>query len=133
MKAHIDAITVMLAPSGYKVYYGDVGEKPTYPYVMLWSGTGRYTTDTLCDARDDLDDLLGVTMVAALPEAVLVMVPVVRGLLDSQRPQVAGRYVHELTIHDSQRITPDLSVTMPDTNRHPAYGVDLYSLKSEPA
>lgn len=133
MKAHIDGIKVLLEPYGHPVYFADVPETPTYPYVLLWSGLGRLTSDEFDGAQDDLNDLLGVTIVAATPEAVLVAGPRVRSYLLGERPIVEGRYVQPLYLHDSQQVTPDRDVTIPNTNRHPAFAVDLYRLISEPA
>lgn len=133
MKAHIDAIKALLVPSGYDVFYSDAPETPTYPYVLLWSTTGRMVSDSLCGTQDVLDDLLGVTSVGANPDAALIVSSRVRGYLLGAHPVVAGRYVHELRLHDSQRVQVDRDVTMPQTNRHPSFGVDLFALKSDPA
>lgn len=141
MKAHIDAIKAMLAPYGKDVYFADAVKYDnegkvlplTYPYVLLWSGTGRMTSDELDGVQDDLNDILGVTTVAASADATLVAALRVRSYLLGKQPVVEGRYVQPLRLFDSQQVTPDREVTIPGTNRHPAFAVDLYPLISEPA
>lgn len=133
MKAHIEAIRALLTGLPYTVYYGDVQGAPTYPYVLLWSTTGRLVSDEVCGTQDDLNDRIGVTMVAAEPLAVLDVVRHVRAALIGARPTVPGRHVQRLRLADSQNIQPDESVRLPRTNSHPLYGVDLYRLISEPA
>lgn len=132
MKAHIDAVKALLAPWGKPVYYGDVPKATTYPYVLLWSSAGRLISDEVCGTPDDLNDLLGVTTVAAEADAALVAVTKVRGYLMGKQPSVAGRYVQPLRLADTRPVEVDEQVTHPDTDRHPAYLVDLYRLISEP-
>ncbi len=133
MRAHIAAIEALLEPWGMPVYYGDVDDDPTYPYVLLWSTGGRLVSDEVCGTQDDLNDLLGVTVVADTTEGALAAVAKVRAHLLGQRPLVSGRHVQPLRLTDSRPIEIDEQVTLPDTNTHPAYVVDLYRLISEPA
>lgn len=141
MKAHIDAIKAMFAPYGKDVYFADAVKYDaqgnvvplTYPYVLLWSGTGRLISDEVDGAQDDLNDILGVTTVAASADAVLVATARVRSYLLGKQPVVEGRYVQPLRLIDAQQVTPDRDVTVPGTNRHPSFAVDLYRLISEPA
>ena len=133
MKAHIAGVTALLSHLPYQVYYGDVTGAPTYPYVLLWSTTGRMISDEVCGTQDDLNDLLGVTMVAVQPLAVLDVVRHVRAALIGKRPVVAGRHCQRLRLFDAQNIRPDESVKLPNTNTHPVFGVDQYRLISEPA
>lgn len=133
MKAHIDAIRVLLEPYGKPVHFVDVPEAPTYPYVLLWTSAGRMVSDEVCGKLDDLNDILGVTIVGATPDAVLVATPRVRSYLMDKQPQVANRHVQPLRLFDSQNVDVDTDVTVPATNRHPAFAVDLYRLISEPA
>lgn len=133
MKAHIDGIKALLAPYGHPVHFVDVPEVPTYPYVLLWSGLGRLTSDEFDGEQDDLNDLLGVTTVAANPDATLIAGARVRSYLLGKQPVVEGRYVQPLHLHDSQTVAVDRDVTIPNANRHPSFVVDLYRLISEPA
>lgn len=133
MKSHIDAIKALLAPFGHPVHFAEAPETPTYPYILLWSSLGRLTADEFDGAQDDLNDLLGVTTVAATSDAALVAGARVRSYLLNKQPIVEGRHVQPLHLHDSQQVTPDTDVTMPNTNRHPSFAVDIYRLISEPA
>ena len=133
MKAHIDAIQARLAGGGVVSYFGDVPDLPVFPYVLLWSGAGRRRSETLCGTRDDLSDTLGVTMVAATAPGALIFSETVRALLDDWAPTVPGRHCDELRSYDSQPVVVDRNITLPDTDRHPAYIVDLYRLSSTPA
>lgn len=132
MRGHIDAVTALLAPTGYTVYYVDVPEVPTLPYVLLWSSSGRMVSEAICDARTVLDEQLGVTTVAGTPEGVLTASAVVRARLDDAQPAITGRRAW-LALVDSQPVQVDRQTTIPSTNRHPAYGVDLYRYRSVPA
>ena len=133
MKAHIDAIKALLVSTGYGVYFADVPETPGYPYVLLWCSPGLMVADSLCGVQDVLDEPLGVTTAGANTDATLIAAGVVRAALLGAHPTVAGRFVHELRLIDSQRVQVDRDVTLPGTNRHPSYGVDVYALKSDPA
>lgn len=131
MLAHITAIKALLAPVG-AVYYVDVPDAPALPYVLLWGSSGVPSDDVPISGADDLTDLLGVTAVAGTPDGVLIVRSRVRTLLDGAHPIVAGRLV-TLRLFDSRPTQVDREVTIPNTNRHPAYGVDLYRLTSVPA
>lgn len=131
MLAHITAVKALLAPLGYAVYYVDVPEAPAFPYVLLWGTGGIAGPEQPMSGPADLTDRLGVTCVAGTPEGVLIAAARVRGVLDGAEPAVAGRRVW-LSLWDSRAVQVDREVTIPNTNRHPAYGVDLYALTSVP-
>lgn len=136
MRSHIDAIKALIPPA-YKVYFVDVPEAPTYPYVLLWTSAGAPgLEESVCGTNADLDAVVGVTHVAVSPEAILAVVPKVRGALQPgdriKRLNVAGRAAW-LKRYDAQTVQVDRDVTLPAPNRHPAYAVDLYRLTSTPA
>lgn len=133
MIGHINSIRDRLESDDITVYFGDVPEKPSFPYVLLWSGAGRMRSESLCGTRDVLRDTLGVTMVAATPEGVLMFAPDVRALLDGWAPTVPGRHCDELRVYDSQPVVVDRNIALTGTNRHPSYVVDLYRISSTPA
>lgn len=132
MRAHLLAIKALIQPLGYPVHIGDVAGSATYPYVLLWASGGDVRADELDGAQDDLNDLVGVTMVASSADAALMIPPAVRAALIGARPVVAGRHVQPLRLYDSQRVQSDPQITLPSNNRHPAFVVDLYRLISEP-
>ena len=132
MRAHIAAIMTMLAPLDHQVHFVDVPDAPTYPYILLWSSAGVPGREVpLCDKHTDLDTQLGVTCVAATPLGVLTLAGLVRPILDGSEPVVPGRSVR-LDLTDSRDVQVDRDVTMLQPDRHPAYGVDLYRLRSTP-
>lgn len=135
MKAHIDAMRACI-PSGYETFWVDVPGTPTYPYVLFWASSGNPGSEVpICGPMDDLEALVGVTVVAANPDAVLYMQGIVRDALSPggrrTRLDVAGRSA-SLKLSDSRTVQVDRDVTLPGTNRHPAYGVDMYDLHSTP-
>jgi hypothetical protein len=132
VKPLIDAIKALLAPLGYPVYYVDAPDRPTMPYVLLWGSSGVPSSEQAIVGPGDLTDLLGITTVAATPEAVLIVRSRVRTVLDDSRPTSAGSLVW-LNLADSRPTAVDRDVTDPTTNRHPAYGVDMYRLIAVPA
>ena len=136
MRAHIDAIRALI-PSTFTTYFVDVPTAPTYPYVLIWSSAGTPGMEqALTDERTDIDTQIGATMAAGTPEGVLIVQSAVRAvLMPGGKPKsltVPGR-VAVLRLEDSRPIAVDRDVTIPTTNRFPAYGVDLYRLISTPA
>jgi hypothetical protein len=129
--AHLEAVQALLDPLGYPVYFVDVPQVPTYPYVLLWSSAGHMVAEAICDEQADLDDLLGVTFVAGTPAAALVVAAAVRRVLMDSEPDVAG-WSSLLRLFDSRPVQVDRDVTNPALNRHPAYGVDIYQYRSTP-
>jgi hypothetical protein len=132
MKEHIVAIRKLLEPYNRPVYFADATGATDYPYVLLWASPGLLKAAEVDGVQDDLDELLGVTMVAATTDAVLSAVPKVRGCLLGKSPQVEGRFVQALRLEDSQAVQPDRDVTIGQTNRHPSFAVDMLRLISEP-
>ncbi|MFC5676070.1 hypothetical protein [Aeromicrobium endophyticum] len=132
MAEHVAAVKELLKPYGRPVHFGEAPGETNYPYVLLWASPGLLRAAELDGVQDDLDELLGVTTVAATSDAVLVAIGRVRGYLLGKSPQVEGRFVQALRLEGSQRVQPDLDVTIGQTNRHPSFGVDMLRLISEP-
>ena len=82
---------------------------------------------TLDDARARVEVLTPLTI--DLPKTGL---PAGRALLAATRPTVTGRAVW-LSLESSEPAAVDRDLTLPDTNRHPAYVVDRYRLISTAA
>ena len=135
MKAELDAVRQLLVPytgaENIEVYFGDVPGEPTYPYVLLWCSPGLLEAVEADGAQDDLNEPLGVTYVAETSDAVLVVADRCRKLLVGAQPTAAGRYVQPLRLEDSRAVRADEAWTLPNTDRHPAYAVDIYRLRSE--
>lgn len=133
MRDHFEAIKTLLAPLGRQVHVIQAPGSPTYPYFMLWGLPGELGSDGLDGEQKVVSDLLRVSSVGKTVESVMELRRLSRPLLIEQRPIVAGRFVHPLRMTSAEEIQPDEDVTMPDTNRHPSFGVDIYRLISEPA
>lgn len=103
----------------------------TFPYVVLWGSNGTASAESLAGASD-LSDRLGVTVVAGAAAGVRDLTQDVRAVLDGGEWSITGRHV-ETHLWDSRAIQVDTDVTIPGTNTHPAYGVDIYTLTSVPA
>lgn len=126
----IDAVRARLEANGLRVYVVDVPERPAFPYVVLWAAAGTPSTEVALDGRfTDIDDTLGVTVTAGTPEGAFLLHEQVRGLLADWRA-TAPRYA-PLRLVDSQAVQVDREVTIPDTDRHPAFAVDLYRVTTE--
>lgn len=133
MAEHIAAVKELLKPYDRPVYFGDASGATDYPYVLLWASPGLLHAAEADGVQDDLNELLGVTTVAADADTVLIAAPRVRSYLLGKSPQVDGRHVQPLRLEHSERVQPDRDVTIGETNRHPAFAVDMLRLISEPA
>lgn len=134
MIAELDAIKAAVTDAGLRVYFADAGLSPAYPYVLLWTGSGRPADEVSVARSGDFVDDLGVTCVAGTPEGVLTVQAAVRDALAPFAAGVAtsGRLVW-LSLYDSRAVQVDRDVTITSSGKHPAYGVDMYRLTSVPA
>lgn len=137
MLAHIEAIKAALVPLGWQVHYVSVPESPVFPYVLLWSGSGDPGSEpSLCGPMDDVEAVVGVTVVAGSPEGVLTVQSAVRAVLspgDARTPLVVAGRSASLKRTTGQAVQVDRDVKIPGTNTSPAFSVDLYDLHSTPA
>jgi len=136
MLAHIQAIQSGLSSAGYPVYFVSVPSAPTFPYVLLWSGTGSPgSEEPLCGPVGDIEAVVGVTVVAGTPAGVLTVQAKVRGILSPGDARtaltVAGRSA-SLKRTGGQTVQVDRDVKIPGTDTSPAFSVDLYDLHSTP-
>lgn len=140
MKAHIDALRARITTAtGYVTHYVQAPDTPTFPYVLVWGPSWNAGDEpVLCGANEDLNALVGLTAVAGTPDGVLIMHDAIRGALCP-----AGR-MSELTVAGrsawivlqpgyGQSVQVDREVTIPATGGHPAFGVEMYRLRSTPA
>ncbi len=133
MRAHIEALQALIPVTSYFV---DVPSSPVYPYALLWTSSGSPGPDEcLAGLNRDVDAMVGVTVVAGTPTAVLDAQDLVRAVLnpDGGRREldVPGRKA-SVKLFDSRPVDVDREVKIPVLNRHPATGVDLYRLASTP-
>jgi|SRR5690625_3781794 len=128
MRALIDSLIERVqSETPYKAYFGEVTGTPQYPYVLLWTSTGKLEQNTLA-CEHDLSDRLGVTMVATTSQGVLSMSSHVRRALTGYQPESETWLVETLRPpYDSQPIERDRDVNIPN-HGYPSYAVDLYRL-----
>lgn len=135
MNEAITAIRAALTAAGVTNYYVDAPSDRTYPYALVWSSAGRPDIEAAVVESSAFSDDVGVTVVAASPEGVLTVTGRVRAALapfEAGSVTVAGRVTY-LSRYDSRPVQVDRDVTITNTNRHPAFGVDMYRLVSTPA
>lgn len=130
MRAEYDAIKAKLVAL-YTTYFVDVPVTPTLPYFILWGAAGMLPTESRISGplTTDFDTPVYVTAVAGTGEGVLTMQAAARSALASVT--VSGRSV-ALTLTESRPLLVDRDVILPNTDRHPVYGVDVYRLQSVP-
>lgn len=130
----MEAMKARLETTGRQVYLVDVppGVTPAYPYYLIWSTTGSEETSSLDDEDEYLDDRVGVTNVGLTPEAVWSAAKKSRSLLVDHALAVEGHKVEPFRRPEARDVQADRDVTLPNTNRHPYFGVDLYRLVSQP-
>lgn len=138
MLAHMQALSASLEPLGYPVYriYAPSDALSSLPYLILESGAWGEAIDLpVCGASDSLHDRLRVKAVAANPDAVMTVLGRVRSLWSPSRTwttiPMSGRLA-QIQFTRSEAVYVDRDVTLPGTNRHPALGVDSYTLDSQP-
>lgn len=100
-------------------------------YVVLWSPPHSADEDEALIRGTAYTAPLRLTAVAGTLDGVQVMLDRIRGLLDTHTATVTGRHVL-LTWERSEAIDLDRTVTDPTTTRHPAFGVDTYTIHSQP-
>lgn len=138
MLAHMQALSASLEPLGYPVYhiYAPSDALSSLPYLILESGAWGEAIDLpVCGASDSLHDRLRVKAVAANPDAVMTVLGRVRSLWSPSRTWTTipmDARVLQVQFTRSEAVYVDRDVTLPGTNRHPALGVDSYTLDSQP-
>lgn len=136
MIAEVLAAKSALASLSIPVYVSEAPSDAPLPRIILWTSAGARSLDTgVVPVGDVIDDQLGVTLAAETAEAVLVLAPQARALLTPTGVgslTVTGRTV-TLEHVEARAVQIDRDVTIPNTNRHPAYGVDLFRLVSIPS
>lgn len=132
MRKHIDAVKSLLADGAVTAYWVDVPDAPTYPYALLWGPSwGDSAEVSLGGCEVGMDRMLMVTCVAVNPDVLLTFTERVKTVMDGSQPIVAGRST-DLRYVRSETTDVDRQVTLPITNRHPAYSVEAYRYRSTP-
>lgn len=135
MIAHLEAVQALLAPLGRPVYLIEASGTLTYPYRLVWPSTGAPGVDAPLDQNADLSFLIGVT---AVGETVTSAGVIARSGKDVLGPSkfvplaVTGRRAW-IRWEGLGSANVDRDVTIPNTNRHPAFEVHMYRVESIPA
>ena len=129
----LNAIKARLESTGAQVYLIDVPEnvQPEFPYYIVWGSGGGDQSLTLDGKQNYLvDETVGVTCSGLTPDSALVLSRNARAKLKGWKPSVSGWLTHPLRFGDARAVLADRDVTLPDSNRHPYYCVDLYELNA---
>lgn len=136
LRAALGAADAIQAGKAIPSYIGDAtGHMP--PFTVLWGTPGVGDPDGPYGGPDgSWVAPAGITCTAQDTEAALGVMEAVRGLLwPSMRPSVlpgvAGRHV-VLELTDARAVQVDRTITPPSTNAHPAFGVLLLDIHSQP-
>ena len=129
----IAAVKAALQAAGLTVFDTQVPGSPAFPYVLLWSTSGRMTSVALSDEQTVLADQLGVTSVGLTGDSVRLTARRVRSVLNGWTPGVLGdRNVDPMRLDDSRPLAVDRDAPVVGAV-HPITGVDLYRISSTPA
>lgn len=140
MRAHLGAMQSSLTALPYPTFavWADDDALASLPYLVLevpgWDGPAEGALD---DVSDSLLTAVRVKAVAGTPEGVLSVLSRVRGLWSPSGAwttlTVPGR-VARIHYERSEFVAVDRDFIIPGSKgRHPALGVDTYTLSSEPA
>lgn len=141
MRAHLRALAAHLEPLGYPVHlYRAEGaraeETPPVPFLVLGGSWSRGEDAPLCDSTETLDTTIRITGTASTTEGAGVVMDRVRLLLSpgggwSSVP-MEGRAVQVKRLRAEVDPMADPDLRLPNSDRHPGFGVDSYRLRSVP-
>lgn len=128
--AHKQAVKDLFAGFPHTLYDGQVPDKPSFPYAVLYMDTGVGRVTKLC-ARTDLSTYrFQVTSVGLSDESARIVADAARARVLDVRLTVAGQSCNPIRHETSIPLRPDTDVTIPDSNLHPMYAVDTYRIPS---
>lgn len=144
MRAHLQALAATLGPLGYPVYLHyaspahdqDEGTVPPVPYLVLRGGWSAPEDMPVCGATDILDTTVLITGAATTAEGAGVVLGRVRELLSPSMRRTPVVMVDRAASVRWVRteVPPDVDrdLRLPNSSRHPGFGVDSYHLYSTP-
>ena len=132
MRAHLAAMQARLAPLDLPIDRWAPEPHRVPPFLSLEAPSWDSDPDApACDTSDAFWTSIRVRAVAGTPDGVAIILANVRRTLPGVL-SVEGRAA-SITWTRSEFIEIDPDAIIPGTNRHPAYGVDTYTLTSQPA
>lgn len=130
MRDHVDAVKALLEAHEIDSYWVDVPGSPKYPYVLLWGPAWGNSVEGAASGDKPMDRPLMATCVAENADVLLTFVELVKTILDRAQPAVPGRHA-ALYYRRSEVVDVDRKITIPITNRHPAFAVENYRYRSQ--
>ena len=130
---HVEGVLSLLEGLPYTLYRGQVPDRPSFPYVVVFADTGREDSSgrrLTGHARDAFD--VQVNSVALSDAAVRVVADDVRRRLLNARPTIPGRRCGLIRHQSSIPVRADRDVTDPDTGLNPMWSADMYTFQSVP-
>ena len=116
-----------LIPDAVTVYEGNVPDKPSFPYAVLWGSFGDEVSESLCDVPDVLRVNFRVTYVGLSLASAAWVASKVRPALNRSKPYVHGWVSGRMRQAALMDIQTDFTVTLTDGS-HPVYAVDEFAL-----
>jgi len=134
VRAHLDAIRTKIAsPNPVDLWAPSPDRLP--PFLSLEAPSwGSDPAMSVCGVPHQIETQVRLRAVAGTPDGVEVLLRSARVALGDGATvplTVAGR-TSEIRWERAEFIGVDTDATIPDTNRHPAVGVDTYILTSQP-
>ena len=116
-----------LIPGAATVYVGNVPDKPSFPYAVLWGSLGDEVSESLGDVPDELRINFRVTYVGLTLASVAWVASRVRPALNRAKPYVHGWVSGRMRQSSLMDVQTDFTVTLSD-GAHPVYAVDEFAL-----
>ena len=131
--AHFAAVRELLEDFPFTLYEGQVPDRPTFPYAVLFMDTGRGDESgrKMSGQARAVHDFQ-VKSVALSDAAVRLVVDVVHSRLIDARPSVSGCRSGRVRHVTSIPVRADLDVTDPETGLSPMFATDTFSFRSTP-
>jgi len=134
--AHLKAIAARLGTPDVPCHVVRAPMEATPPYRVVGLPGWDAGEIALCGSSVSLSADVRVTSTAGLPEGAAILADAAKADLSPAGVEtplaVPGRRA-SLSWVRCEALDVDTSVTIPESNRHPAYQVDTYTLTSEPA
>ncbi len=128
---HRAAVKTLLGAVETTLYLGgQVPDEPTFPYLVLFMGTGIDDETKLCRTPDKATFRFQLTSVGLTDDSVAIVADQGRTAVLGIRPVVAGRKTNPIRKETDIPVRADKDVTVPPMNLHPMFGVDTYVFES---
>jgi hypothetical protein len=119
-----------LIPYTVTVYEGNVPDKPSFPYAVLWGNFGDEVSESLGDVPYELRLNFRVTYVGLTLASAAWVASRVRPALNRAKPYVHGWASNRMRQSSLMDVQTDFTVTLTDGS-HPVYAVDEFALVAE--